>query len=176
MGFSRDVGRYRKAIPDPFPAREIEDAPVFWSEREHVGELRPGEADAREIACTVDWVDRAEVLLVEPLGPPGRIVVNSDRATRAAHVDMMGKREIAKAEVSGDCSDRLGELVFASEFANISDEFFYAIEHPPRAAFRNATEEGSKAPQPQRSFLPRAASQASQALATAAQTTERLKL
>ena len=144
MGFPGDMRRHSETLSDAFAASEIEHSPVPRGEREHVGELRPGEADAGEVACAVDRVDRAEALLVEPLGPSCRIIVNPNRAARAAHVDMMGEREIAEAKVPRDRPYGFGQLLFAGKLANVPDEFFYATEHPPRAAFRNAAGAGSK--------------------------------
>lgn len=138
MRFSRDMRRHGESLADSFLPGEIEDAPVRGREREHFGKLRPGEADAGQIACAVHRVDRAEALQVEPFGPSGGIIVNADGAARTAHVDMVREREIAKTKVLRDRADRLGKIVFTGKFADVFDEFFYAIEHPPHAAFRNA--------------------------------------
>jgi hypothetical protein len=88
----------------------------------------------------------AKALLVEPFGPSGGVIADADGAARTAHVDMVGEREIAKAKVSRDRADCLGKIVVTGKFADVFDEFFYAIEHPPRAAFRNAAERGIPSP------------------------------
>ena len=94
----------------------------------------------------IEPLDRAKALLVEPLGPSGGIIVDSDDAARTAQVDMVGERKMAKAKIARDHADRLGKIVFFGKFADVSDEFFYAIEHPPRAVFRNAAKKGDSKP------------------------------
>jgi hypothetical protein len=59
-------------------------------------------ADAGDIACAMDGVGRAQRLLIEPFGPAVRIIVKPYRSAAPAHVDMVGQREVAKAEIAGD--------------------------------------------------------------------------
>jgi len=56
VDFSGDMRRHGESLANSFLPGEIEDAPVFGRERAHFGKLRPGEADAGQIACAVDRV------------------------------------------------------------------------------------------------------------------------
>src|SRR5207253_1004989 len=104
---------------------------VLVGQRNHLVKPGPGEADAGDIACAVDGIGPAERLLVEPLRPAVRIIVDADRGAASSPVDMVGQREIAKAEVARDVGQRLGERLLRLELADVPDKRVYTTEHPP---------------------------------------------
>ena len=90
MRLARDMGGDRESFANPLASRKIENALVAGRQNDHLAEAGPGEADAREIACAVDRVGFSELLLIEPLRPARRIIVQPDRRAAAPHVDVMG--------------------------------------------------------------------------------------
>ena len=70
-------------------------------------------------------------MIVEPFNPTCRIIVKADRTAVPANVDVMREREIAEAEVEGDLAQRFYQLFLTLELADVADERFYPIEHPP---------------------------------------------
>ena len=125
-----NVGGNREAFPDPVGSSKFEDPMIIRGQRNHARKFRPGEADSCEVARPMDRVEPAQRLLIEPVRPVFRIIVDPDRRITSSHVDMMGQREIGEAEIARDIPQCVGELDFAAQFPNIPDKGLYTIEHP----------------------------------------------
>src|SRR5438105_14494861 len=87
--FARNMGGDGEALANALAPRELEHPAVLVGQRNHLVKPRPGEADAGDIACAVDGIGPAERLLVEPLRPAVRIIVDADRGAASSHVDMV---------------------------------------------------------------------------------------
>lgn len=151
--FPGNVGRNGEALAYSVAAGEVQDLKILLCKRDHVGKLGPGKTYAGHIARTVNRIRSAERLLVEPLGPIIRIIVDSNGTAARSNVDMMGQREIAKAKIARDLTQCTGKLGFRSQSSNVSDKPLYSIEHPPRRLRRG--EVFQVTPVPKR-FFPRA--------------------
>ena len=69
-----------KPSPIPCVAGELEDLRSRGVSAIMSGSFGPGEADAGQVARAVDRIGRAKLLLVEPFGPAGGIIVEPDDA------------------------------------------------------------------------------------------------
>lgn len=79
---ARHMGGYGEAVADASPAGMLENLMIARRELDELGELRPSEAYAGEMARPMDRIGRPEPRLVEIVDPVRRVIVEPDHRPR----------------------------------------------------------------------------------------------
>src|SRR5690606_15509943 len=110
---ARNMSRYRETLADPAPGGEVEHLAVPRRQADELGQPRPGEADAGQLAGAVHRVAGPEPVAVEVVDPVVRVVGEADRrAVQAVQVDVVGDREIGEAHLMTDLAQQSREVAF----------------------------------------------------------------
>lgn len=113
MRLARDVSRNGEAIAYASSVSRLENIPVNPRECNELIDARPRKANARHVARTMHGIGFSKTLVIEPLFPTWRIIVNAYRRARLAGVHVMGECKIAKAEIARELVQQICELLFS---------------------------------------------------------------
>ena len=121
-----------EAVADPVGTRLLEHQPIARRQVDHVRHLRPGEADAGQMAGPMNGIGGPKFLLIKILDPLQWIIVQPDRRLRRlANVDMVGEREIVKAHFPANGFEHPGQLGLGRHATHVTHERINPGEHPP---------------------------------------------
>src|SRR5258705_1109495 len=124
-------------VANSVASRLFEDQPVARRQVDHLWKLRPGEANAGQVAGPMDGIGEPELLLVEIFDPLQGIIVQPDcRLRRLAKVDMMGEREIVKAHLATDFFEQTRQLGLGNDSSDLTYKRLDPAEQPRRGAPR----------------------------------------